>query len=80
MEANRRGTRLGYRQSYLLNYTYSELDTWTLRTIRNLVSLLTKAAKNYQEEKRDPSQRLITEYFTAHFGPQLDEEAQDDPT
>ena len=74
------GTRLGYRQTYLLNYTHSELDTWTLRTIRNLVSLLAKAAKNYQEEKRDPSQRLITEYFTAHFGPQIDEEAQDDPT
>ena len=56
--------RLGHQQQYLLQYSYRDIRTWTNSTLRNTANMLTTAAVNYRKSEHDPTQRLITGYFT----------------
>jgi len=57
------GSRLGYQQMYLVDYSNDDITQWKTGTIKETIHLLVKAAALQEAYMLDDTQQRMTDYF-----------------
>ena len=57
------GSRLGYQQMYLVDYSNDDITQWKTATMKETIHLLVKAAAIQEAYMLDDTQQRMTDYF-----------------
>ena len=57
------GSRLGYQQMYLVDYSNDDITHWKTATMKETIHLLVKAAAIQEAYMLDDTQQRMTDYF-----------------